>query len=143
MFQRLWVQIPAPYTGCNFFHIPICCKICNVGLKRPKINKKRPGWPILKKLIGSVVGYQRPLQNHISLAQPQLRRSKQVGRLGRGGGGRLVVSLLAFYSNDPSLNPAKDCSFLCKILFENNENGHKEAGVGPLKKQQQIDKCIL
>ena len=40
-FQRLWVQIPAPYTGWTFLHI-ICCKNCNVCLKRPKINKKRP-----------------------------------------------------------------------------------------------------
>ena len=23
MFQRSWVQIPAPYTGWTFFHIPI------------------------------------------------------------------------------------------------------------------------
>ena len=26
MFQRLWVQIPAPYTGWTFFAF-ICCKI--------------------------------------------------------------------------------------------------------------------
>ena len=36
MIQRLWVRIPAPYTGWRFFHIPICCKICNVCLKRRK-----------------------------------------------------------------------------------------------------------
>ena len=28
-----------------FSHIFVA-KICNVCLKRPKINKKRPGWPI-------------------------------------------------------------------------------------------------
>ena len=33
--------------------------------------------------------------------------------MGRGGG--QVVSVLAFYSNDPSLNPAEDYSFNCKI----------------------------
>ena len=32
---------------------------------------------------------------------------------GRGGGGQ-VVSMLAFYSDDPSLNPAEAYSFLCK-----------------------------
>ena len=36
MFQRSWVQIPAPYTGWTFFHIHICCKICNVRLKSRK-----------------------------------------------------------------------------------------------------------
>ena len=29
MFRRWWVQIPATYTGRTFFHISICCKICN------------------------------------------------------------------------------------------------------------------
>ena len=40
--QRLWVRIPAPYTGWkrHFFTL-ICCKICNnVCLKRPKMNEK-------------------------------------------------------------------------------------------------------
>ena len=36
----------------------------------------------------------------------------------RGSG--LVVSMLAFYSDDPSLNPAKN-NFFCKMLFENNK----------------------
>ena len=50
MFQRLWVQIPALYTGWTFFTC-ICCKNCNdVCLKRPKINDKRGrGWPIFRK----------------------------------------------------------------------------------------------
>ena len=34
---------------------------------------------------------------------------------GRGGGGQ-VVSVLAFYFNDPSSNPADAYSFVCKIL---------------------------
>ena len=41
----------------------------------------------------------------------------------RGSG--LVVSMLAFYSDDPSLNPAKN-NFFCKMLFENNKK--KQAG---------------
>ena len=35
MFQRLWVQIPALYTGWTFFTF-ICCKNFNVYLKRRK-----------------------------------------------------------------------------------------------------------
>ena len=35
MFQRLWVRNPEPYTGWTFF-IFICCKNCNVCLKRRK-----------------------------------------------------------------------------------------------------------
>ena len=49
MFQRLWVWIPALCTGWSFFHIPICCKICNVCLKRQKIMNKRPKLVHLKK----------------------------------------------------------------------------------------------
>ena len=36
-----------------------------------------------------------------------------------------VVSVLAFNSDDTSLNPAEACSFFCKMLFENNENKQK------------------
>ena len=52
--------------------------------------------------------------------------------LGRGGG--QVVSMLAFYSDDPSLNLAVVYSFSVKIVFEKNKNKQKEAGVGPFKK---------
>ena len=48
MFQRSWVQIPAPYTGWTFFTF-ICCKNCIVCLKRPKINEKEAGVGPLKK----------------------------------------------------------------------------------------------
>ena len=41
-FQRSWVRIPAQYTGWTFFTY-ICCKNCNVCLKRPKINEKEAG----------------------------------------------------------------------------------------------------
>ena len=49
MFQRLWVRIPAMYTGCTFLTF-ICCKNCHdVCLKRQKINDKRGrGWPVFK-----------------------------------------------------------------------------------------------
>ena len=57
-----------------------------------------------------------------------------VKQMGRGGG--QVVSMLAFYSNDPSSNPADAYCFSVKFVFEKNENKQKEAGVGPLKKIQ-------
>ena len=51
MFERSWVQIPVLYTGWtrHIFRL-ICCENCIVCLKRPKINKKRPGFAqFLKK----------------------------------------------------------------------------------------------
>ena len=45
----------------------------------------------------------------------------QVDRsVGRGGG--LVVSVLAFYSDEPSSIPAEVYIFFCKIVVEKNEN---------------------
>ena len=46
-----------------------------------------------------------------------------------------MVSVLAFYSEDPSSNPAEAYSFFCNVVFEKNENKQKEAGVGPLSKK--------
>ena len=46
-------------------------------------------------------------------------------KVGRGGG--LVVSVLAFYSDDPSSNPAGYLNFLC----EKTRINKKEAGVDP------------
>ena len=48
--------------------------------------------------------------------------------MGRGGG--QVVSVLSFYSDDPSSNPAEAYIFTVKFVFEKNENKQKEAGVG-------------
>ena len=47
--------------------------------------------------------------------------------MGRGGG--QVVSVFAFYSDDPSSNPADVYSFSVKFVFEKNENKQKEAGL--------------
>ena len=41
----------------------------------------------------------------------------------RGGG--QVVSVLAFYSDNPSLNPAEAYSFSVKIVFEKTKNKQK------------------
>ena len=53
------------------------------------------------------------------------RRIKRIGSIGQTGkstlelvlgrGGGQVVSVLAFYSNDPSLNPTEAYSFVCTI----------------------------
>ena len=48
MFQRLWVRIPAAYTGRTFITF-ICCKNCDVCLKRQKYAKKRKGVAQFKK----------------------------------------------------------------------------------------------
>ena len=64
----------------------------------------------------------------------KISRQKQV-LVGRGGG--QVVSVLAFYSNDPSSNPADAYSFSGQFVFENNENKQKEALVGQFLKTYQ------
>ena len=51
--------------------------------------------------------------------------------MGRGGGGQ-VVSVNAFYYNDPSLNPAEVYRFYSVKLIEKNENINEELfGDGP------------
>ena len=47
----------------------------------------------------------------------------------RGRGGRQVVSVLAFYSDDPSSNHAEACSFSAKFVFGKNENKQKRSGL--------------
>ena len=52
--------------------------------------------------------------------------------MGRGGG--QVFSVLAFYSDDPSSNPAEVYNFSVKLILKRMKINKKEAGVGPLKK---------
>ena len=52
--------------------------------------------------------------------------------MGRGGG--QVFSVLAFYSDDPSSNPAEVYNFSVKLILKRTKINKKEAGVGPLKK---------
>ena len=40
-----------------------------------------------------------------------------------------MVSVLAFYSDDPSSNPAEAYSFSVKFVFEKNENKQKRPGL--------------
>ena len=54
---------------------------------------------------------------------------KIVQTLRRGGGGGQVVSMLAFNSNDQSLNSAEVCSFNSEKLFEKNEKIKRDGHV--------------
>ena len=50
--------------------------------------------------------------------------------LGRGGGGQ-VVSVLAFYADNPNSESRLSLQFFSvKFVFKKNENKQKEAGVG-------------
>ena len=49
----------------------------------------------------------------------------------KGRGGDQVVSVLAFYSYNPSSNPADFDSFSVNFAFEKNENKQKETGNRP------------
>ena len=53
--------------------------------------------------------------------------------LGRSGG--QVVSVLTFYSDNPSSNPAEVYNFSVKLLLKRTKINKKEAGVGPLEKK--------
>ena len=46
-----------------------------------------------------------------------------------------MVSVLAFYSDDPSSNPAEAYNFSVNFVFEKNQNKQKEAGVGHFLKK--------
>ena len=80
-------------------------------------------WPQQKVII---FGHLGGLVSHGSA-----QSSNKFESWGRGGG--QVVSMLTFYSDDPSLNPAEAYSFSSKIVFEKKENKQKDAGLGPLK----------
>ena len=47
----------------------------------------------------------------------------------------LVVSVIAFYTNDPSSNPSEASSISRKMLFWRNENEQKRPGMAHLKKE--------
>ena len=51
---------------------------------------------------------------------------------GRGGGGQ-VVSVLAFFSDDPSLNPAEVSNLYCVTNQLKRKTINEEAGNGLLK----------
>ena len=49
-----------------------------------------------------------------------------------------MVSVLAFYSDDPSSNTVEAYGFFCEIVFEKNENKQKEAEVVRFFKKEVI-----
>ena len=50
---------------------------------------------------------------------------------GRGGGGE-VVSVIAFYCDDPSWNPVEFYNFMLNLLLKRTKVNEKEVGIGPL-----------
>ena len=53
-----------------------------------------------------------------------------------------MVSVLAFYSDDPSLNPAEVYNFSVKLLLKRTKINKEEAGVGPFFKKKIYIKTI-
>ena len=48
-----------------------------------------------------------------------------------------MASVLTFYSDDTSSDPAEVYSFSVKFVLEKNKNKQKEAGVGPFLKNNE------
>ena len=57
-----------------------------------------------------------PVTEKFFLSKMKRDRTRQ----NKGCGGGLVVSVLAFYSDDPSSIPAEIYNFFCKIVVEKN-----------------------
>ena len=49
--------------------------------------------------------------------------------------------MLAFYSDDPSSNPAEVYNFSVKLLLKRMKINKKEAGVGPFFNKKKLIKC--
>ena len=47
-----------------------------------------------------------------------------------------MVSVLAFFSNNPSSKPTRVYNFSVKIVVENDKNQHKRGRGWPIKRQQ-------
>ena len=78
-------------------------------------------------------GEPSPAKAEIKLAEPTYLRptSERNKKMKTGCGGGQVVSVLAFYSDDPSSNRAGIYNFSVKIVVEKNENKKQtEAGIG-------------
>ena len=50
-----------------------------------------------------------------------------------------MVSMLAFYSDDLSSNPAEANCFSVLLMFGKNKNKQTGTGVGPFKKEREKD----
>ena len=82
-------------------------------------------WPISKSCFSMPI-----LHSVYSLGAKHLHQI-----ISEGCGGGQVVSVIAFYSNDRSLNSAEAYNFFCKIVFETNKNKQKRGRVDPLFKK--------
>ena len=63
-------------------------------------------------------------------------RGNNVVSEGRGGG--QVVSVLAFYSDDPSSNPAEVYNFSVKLLLKRTKINKKRPGLAHFKKNNVV-----
>ena len=80
MFERLWVQIPAPYFGWTIFTL-IVVRNCIVCLKRPKMNEKEAGVGPFKNISTDVGTYLLSLiRSYFPVSQFNSTLSQQVGR---------------------------------------------------------------
>ena len=100
-------------------------------------------------------GYTNFSNFNLSLFDPSCRskrlsdRSSKMNLLsilcsqtGASGGGQ-VVSMLAFYSDNPSSNPAEACIFSVNFVFEKNENPHKRGSGWPILKNRKVSNISL
>ena len=62
--------------------------------------------------------------------------TNNMNRIGDGGG--QVVSVLNFYSDDPSSNIAQVYNFSVKLLLKRTKIDKNEAGVAPFEKQESL-----
>ena len=53
-----------------------------------------------------------------------------------------MVSMLAFYSDDPSSKPTDVYSFSVKFMFEKNENKQERGRDWPIKKRKEVKKAL-
>ena len=77
------------------------------------------------------IRFQKPCKKLIRLSGLVAEAKLKTNNL---KGAAVVVSVLAFYSNDPSSNPADVYSYFVQIVIEKNENKQKEAWDGQFKK---------
>ena len=87
-------------------------------------------------LIPSPLKLENP--DWFNIAMKWLYAANLKGFEGHGGG--QMVSVLGFYSDDPSFNPAEPYSFFCKICVWKEQKNKKEDGVGPFKKSKRFSK---
>ena len=88
----------------------------------------------MSKVTDLTVGLQLKRKHYrdLSKTEGQTVFNIQRNELTLSLGGGLVVSLFAFYSDDPISNPSESYSFFCTML-KNNEN-KKRVGLGYLKR---------